>query len=41
MLPVGYHLRTCYLRLRALAGRACLFLASCFLALAHRIQEAP
>ena len=39
MFPVGYHLRTAYLRLRALAGRACIFLAASFLALAHRLQE--
>ncbi len=39
MLPVDYHLRTAYLRLRALASRALLFTASVLLAVAHRLQE--
>jgi len=38
MLPVGYHLRTGYLRLRALASRALIALAACLVAGARRLQ---
>jgi len=38
MLPVDYHLRTAYLRLRALASRALIAVAACLVAGARRLQ---
>ena len=39
MLPVSFHLRTAYLRLRALASRALIAMAACLVAGARRLQE--
>jgi hypothetical protein len=38
MLPVSYHLRIAYLRLRALASRTLIAAAVLLLAGAHRLQ---